>query len=128
MPRKKSRMFSAFVLTCDRLSTWPAASKTTITVIDLWTSMPTYLILLIGRLLAIGNLDFRNLRLLLAGRPFTLRADALPPKGHKQAAHPACRHRACASLLVRLAQQFIHRNTQRPPHRRRQPRRNVACL
>src|SRR5215510_13471601 len=77
MPRKKSRMFSAFVLTCDRLSTWPAASKTTITVIDLWTSMPTYLILLIGRLLAIGNLDFRNLRLLLAGRPFTLRADAI---------------------------------------------------
>jgi len=44
--------------------------------------MPTYLILLIGRLLAIGNLDFRNLRLLLAGRPFTLRADAILPKGH----------------------------------------------
>jgi len=45
--------------------------------------MPTYLILLIGRLLAIGNLDFRNLRLLLAGRPFTLRADAILPKGHQ---------------------------------------------
>jgi hypothetical protein len=30
--------------------------KTTITVIDLWTSMPTYLTLFNGRLLAIGNL------------------------------------------------------------------------
>jgi hypothetical protein len=29
--------------------------------------------LFIGRLLAIGNLEFRNLRLLLAGRPFILR-------------------------------------------------------
>jgi hypothetical protein len=32
--------------------------------------MPTYLILFIGRLLAVGNLEFCNLRLLLAGRPF----------------------------------------------------------
>src|SRR5215467_7865944 len=75
MPRKKSQRFSAFVLTCDRLSTWPIASKTTITVIDLWTSMPTYLTLFIGRLLAIGNLEFCNLRLLLAGRPFILRGE-----------------------------------------------------
>lgn len=37
--------------------------------------MPTYLILFIGRLLAIGNLEFRNLRLLLAGRPFILRGE-----------------------------------------------------
>jgi hypothetical protein len=32
--------------------------------------MPTYLILFIGHLLAVGNLEFCNLRLLLAGRPF----------------------------------------------------------
>jgi hypothetical protein len=33
-----------------------------------------------------------------------------------------------AELLLILTQQFIHRNTQRPRHRRRQPRRNVARL
>jgi hypothetical protein len=43
----------------------------------LWTSMPTYLILFIGRLLAVGNLGFRNFRLLLAGRPFILRGEFL---------------------------------------------------
>jgi len=46
----------------------------------------------------------------------------------KQAAHPASRSGASASLLLSLAQQFIHRNTQRPRHRRRQPRWNVARL
>jgi len=46
----------------------------------------------------------------------------------KQAAHSASRPGAGASLLLGLAQQFIHRNTQRPRHRRRQPRRNVARL
>ncbi len=30
--------------------------------------MPTYLILLKERLIAVGNLEFRNLRLLLEGR------------------------------------------------------------
>ena len=37
--------------------------------------MPTYLILFIGRLLAVGILDFAYSRLLLAGRPFILRGE-----------------------------------------------------
>jgi hypothetical protein len=49
-------MFSAFVLTFEWLSIWPSAFKTTITVIALWTSIPTYLTLFLGRLLAVGNL------------------------------------------------------------------------
>src|SRR5262245_29403577 len=46
----------------------------------------------------------------------------------KQAAHPASRPDGGASLLLRLTQQFIHRNTHRPRHRRSQPHRNVARL
>jgi hypothetical protein len=46
----------------------------------------------------------------------------------KQAAHPASRPDGGASPLLRLAPQFIHRNIERPPYRRRQPRRNVAHL
>src|SRR5215813_13266043 len=72
-PRKRSQIFSALVLTFEWLSIWPSAFKTTITVIALWTSMPTYLTLLIGRLLAVGILDTAYSRLLPAGRPFILR-------------------------------------------------------
>src|SRR5262249_52876546 len=52
---------------------WPSAFKTTMTVIAWWTSMPTSLTLLIGRLLAVGILVTAYSRLLLAGRPFILR-------------------------------------------------------
>src|SRR5215468_5035685 len=69
-PRKKSQMFSVLVLTFDRLSILPSSFKTTITVICLWTSMPTYLTLLIGRLLDVRNLGHCLLKLTTSGASF----------------------------------------------------------
>jgi hypothetical protein len=63
-------MFSAFVLTFEWLSIWPSAFKTTITVIALWISMPTYLILFMGRLLAVGNLKKSLFKTTTCGVPF----------------------------------------------------------
>src|SRR5262249_10970708 len=63
-------MFSAVVLTFEWLSIWPSAFKTTITVIFLWTSMPTYLTLLIGRLLDVRNLGHCLLKLTTSGASF----------------------------------------------------------
>jgi len=54
--RKKSQIFSALVLTFKWPSISLSAFKTTITVIALWTSMPTYLTLFIGCLIAVRNL------------------------------------------------------------------------
>src|SRR5499427_7592243 len=69
-PRKKSQMFSALVLTFEWLSIWPSAFKTTITVIALWTSMPTYLTLLIGRLLDVRNLGLCLFKITTSGASF----------------------------------------------------------
>src|SRR5262249_8272804 len=63
-------MFSAVVLTFEWLSIWPSAFKTTITVIFLWTSMPTYLTLLIGRLLDVRNLGLCLSKITTSGASF----------------------------------------------------------
>src|SRR5215475_12602238 len=69
-PRKKSQIFSALVLTFEWLSIWPSAFKTTITVIVLWTSMPTYLTLFIRRLLVVRNLGHCLFKITISGASF----------------------------------------------------------
>src|SRR5215510_10782937 len=110
-PRKKSQMFSAVVLTFEWLSIWPSAFKTTITVIFLWTSMPTYLTLLIGRLLDVRNLGHCLFKITTSGASFHITCmifwnnHALLPKAYDA---PRCPRRrrftfhtnACASEIA----------------------------
>src|SRR5215510_13379406 len=77
-PRKKSQMFSAVVLTFEWLSIWPSAFKTTITVIFLWTSMPTYLTFLIGRLLDVRNLGHCLFKITTSGASFHITCMIVP--------------------------------------------------
>src|SRR5262245_33518467 len=71
-------MFSAVVLTFEWLSIWPSAFKTTITVIFLWTSMPTYLTLLIGRLLDVRDLGHCLFKITTSGASFHITCMIVP--------------------------------------------------
>src|SRR5262245_46695018 len=74
-------MFSAVVLTFEWLSIWPSAFKTTITVIFLWTSMPPYLTLLIGRLLDVRNLGHCLFKITTSGASFHITC-MIAPENH----------------------------------------------
>src|SRR5262245_12058441 len=97
-------MFSAVVLTFEWLSIWPSAFKPTITVIFLWTSMPTYLTLLIGRLLDVRNLGHCLFKITTSGASFHITCmiswnnHALLPKAYRRSARNLPTH--CGRLLL----------------------------
>src|SRR5919109_4321653 len=69
---KNSRNASVSVLMIACISNFPCALRTMITVVDLWTSMPTYFNKsFIGRLLRLGNLAFVQFKITLSGASFS---------------------------------------------------------